>query len=104
MLSTKEKIEQWIVDNFATLKCEAEAQVRQHGRGAIVVDWTTREATLSYRLEGYPDENADVKRAVSNYSPTSQMVIVFRQPYGEDVDCIDTYVVPFEQRCSTSVQ
>src|SRR5450432_4023881 len=81
----REKDMQWIRANLDRLELHAARQFRQHGRGALLVDDRTGgERALYYRPAERILEQGQVKGMVADYSPVSQIVIVFLKD--EDVD------------------
>jgi len=91
--------EQWIRANIDILELHAAEQFRQHGRGALVLDDSTPgNRDLHYRPAARISEQGEVKGMVTQYSPGSQIVIVFVKS-----DDLDSYVLTIAEWRSTAV-
>jgi hypothetical protein len=96
----REQDQQWIRANIDRLELHAAEQFRLQGRGALVVDdCIPGERSLYYRPVTRMPEQGDVKQMVADYSPLSQIVIVFLK-----ADDVDPYVLTVAQWRATSVQ
>jgi hypothetical protein len=88
---------EWIRENYHVFSPAAAAAFVQQGRGAIVVDTTSRPTGEGNLFGYYPQalvdakDDEDVKRMVREYDPTSELVVVMLKP-GERMS---TYRVQF---------
>jgi hypothetical protein len=95
----REQDQQWIRANIDRLEVHAAEQFRQQGRGALVVDDSIPgKRDLYYRPAARIPEQGEINGMVADYSPLSQIVIVFLK--GHD---LDSYVLTIAQWRSTSV-
>jgi hypothetical protein len=79
----------WIHENLFALRPVVQAQFHSHGRGALVVDTTSRpEPDAGHPLFYLPQEvietfdETDVQQMVTSYKPSREMVIVLIKQYG----------------------
>ena len=79
---------QWIVQNLHVFWTMATAGLQEHGRGAIVVDTTSRPTGQGHPFGYFPQESAaqfgiaDIDRMVREYDPESELVTVLLKPAG----------------------
>jgi hypothetical protein len=76
----------WITENMHVFWPAAQKQYQQHGRGAVVVDTTSRPTGAGHPFTYYPQaqvnetEDEDAQRMVREYDPQSEMVIILLKP------------------------
>jgi hypothetical protein len=88
----------WIYENLHIFRPLAQAQFHTHGRGALVVDTTSRpKPDAGHPLFYLPQEvietfdEPDVQQMVTSYKPSREMVIVLIKQYGRQSSyCIIT--------------
>jgi len=91
---------EWIGENLHIFWPVAAAAFAEQGRGAIVVDTTTRPTGRGHPFGYFPQaeieqrDDEDIKRMVREYDPKRELVVVMLKPN----DHISTYRVQARQR------
>jgi len=89
----------WIKENLHVFLSAATAAFAEYGRGAIVVDTTSRPTGEGHPFGYFPQEiveegdDEDIKRMVKEYDPEKDIVIVMLKPD----DKMSTYRVKLPQ-------